>query len=115
MQARPSLFLSAVLILTPAINAQPPIMDQTEKPRQVRPEPNDAHKRWLERDVGPIITPEERRAFLALRTDEEREAFIGHFWNRRDPNPDTEENEYREEYYERVAYANANFTSGIPG
>lgn len=115
MQARPSLFLSAVLILTPAINAQPPITDQTEKPRQVRPEPNDAHKRWLERDVGPIITPEERRAFLALRTDEEREAFIGHFWNRRDPNPDTEENEYREEYYERVAYANANFTSGIPG
>ena len=43
------------------------------------------------------------------------ENFIANFWNRRDPNPDTEENEYREEYYERIAYANEHFTSGTPG
>ena len=49
------------------------------------------------------------------QTDEERENFIESFWRRRDPNPDTEENEYREEYYERIAYANERFTSGIPG
>ena len=52
---------------------------------------------------------------LLLQTDEERENFIENFWRRRDPNPDTEENEYREEYYERIAYANEHFASGIPG
>ena len=50
-----------------------------------------------------------------LKTDEERENFIESFWRRRDPNPDTEENEYREEYYERIAYANEHYASGIPG
>src|SRR5690606_6892755 len=62
-----------------------------------------------------IITDEEKRAFKALATDEERENFIASFWARRDPNPDTEENEYREEYYERIAYANEHFASGTPG
>jgi len=56
----------------------------------------------------------EKKAFKLLQTDEERESFIEQFWLRRDPSPDTEENEYREEHYRRIAYANDNFASGIP-
>lgn len=92
-----------------------PSQDPTTKPKNVKPELKVAYKRWLDNDVAYIITKEERRAFLQLVTDEERENFIENFWRRRDPNPDTEENEYREEYYERIAYANEKFTSGIPG
>ena len=55
------------------------------------------------------------KAFKKLQTDEERERFIEEFWRRRDPDPDTDENEFKEEYYERVAYANEHFASGIPG
>lgn len=89
--------------------------DATQKARNVKPELKEAYKRWRNTDVAYIITKEEKRAFDALTTDEERENFIENFWRRRDPNPDTEENEYREEYYERIAYANEHFTSGIPG
>lgn len=92
-----------------------PSQDPSQKPRTVTPELNRAYKKWLNEDVAYIITKEERRAFMALQTDEERENFIENFWRRRDPNPDTEENEYREEYYERIAYANEKFSSGIPG
>jgi GWxTD domain-containing protein len=92
-----------------------PSEDPTQNARKVKPELKEAYKKWLSTDVDYIITKEEKRAFLALQTDEERENFIENFWRRRDPNPDTEENEYREEYYERIAYANEHFTSGIPG
>src|SRR6267154_863959 len=89
--------------------------DPTEKPRNVKPELKKAYKDWLEKDVTYIITDEERKAFKKLETDDERERFIEEFWRRRDPDPDTDENEYREEYYERIAYANEHFASGIPG
>jgi GWxTD domain-containing protein len=89
--------------------------DVSKKPRKVKKEMGKVYKDWLEKDVAYIITPEEKKAFLALETDEERENFIDMFWRRRDPNPDTEENEFREEYYERIAYANEHFSSGIPG
>lgn len=92
-----------------------PSQDPTSNARKVKPEPKEAYKRWRNTDVAYIITKDEKRAFDALTTDEERENFIENFWRRRDPNPDTEENEYREEYYERIAYANEHFTSGIPG
>ncbi len=92
-----------------------PSPDVAENTRNVRPEAAKAYKKWLDNDVAYIITDQERRAFKALATDEERENFIEQFWRRRDPNPDTEENEYREEYYERIAYANQHFASGIPG
>ena len=100
--------------------AQPPDkskggQDINDKVRKVTPELKDAYKKWLERDVPYLITDDEKKAFKALKTDEERENFIEMFWRRRDPNPDTEENEFREEYYERIAYANEHFTSGIPG
>src|SRR6185295_6235131 len=86
-----------------------------EKPCKVKTEPNNAFVRWINEDVAPIVTDDERRAFEKLQTDEEREQFIKIFWGERDPTPDTEENEYREQYYERRAYANEHFASGIPG
>jgi GWxTD domain-containing protein len=89
--------------------------DPSEKPRNVKPELKKAYKDWLDKDVAYIITDEERKAFKKLETDDERERFIEEFWRRRDPDPDTDENEFREEYYERIAYANEHFASGIPG
>jgi GWxTD domain-containing protein len=73
------------------------------------------YKRWLNEEVGYIITDEERKVFKTLQTDDERQTFIENFWLRRDPTPDTEENEFREEHYRRIAYANDRFASGIPG
>lgn len=89
--------------------------DPTNKPRNVKPELKKAYKDWLEKDVTYVITDEERKAFKKLATDDERERFIEEFWRRRDPDPDTDENEFKEEYYERIAYANEHFASGIPG
>jgi len=85
------------------------------KPRKIKAEPDSAYKRWIKEDVAPIITYAEREAYEKLKTNAEREQFIGIFWHKRDPTPDTEENEYRDQYYERVAYANEHFTSGKPG
>jgi GWxTD domain-containing protein len=92
-----------------------PSIDPNDQPRTVKQEVNKVYKKWLENDVAYIITDEEKKAFKQLQTDEERENFIAQFWARRDPDPDTEVNEYREQYYERIAYANEHFTSGIPG
>jgi GWxTD domain-containing protein len=89
--------------------------DPSTKVRNEKPELKKAYKDWLDKDVTYIITDEERKAFKKLETDEERERFIEEFWRRRDPDPDTDENEYREEYYERIAYANEHYASGIPG
>jgi GWxTD domain-containing protein len=89
--------------------------DPMDKPRNVKPELKKAYKDWLEKDVTYVITDEERRAFKKLATDDERERFIEEFWRRRDPDPDTDENEFKEEYYERISYANEHFASGIPG
>ena len=68
-----------------------------------------------ERGRRYIITPEEVSAFKQLSNDEERDQFIENFWLRRDPTPDTPENEYKEEHYRRIAYANEHFAAGIPG
>jgi GWxTD domain-containing protein len=89
--------------------------DPRERARNVKPELKKVYKDWLDKDVSYIITDEERKAFKKLQTDDERERFIEEFWRRRDPDPDTDENEFREEYYERIAYANENFASGVPG
>ena len=73
------------------------------------------YRRWLDEEVVYLISDEERRAFVRLRTDEERERFIEQFWLRRDPTPGTEENEMKEEHYRRIAFANDRFTEKIPG
>jgi GWxTD domain-containing protein len=86
-----------------------------KKEEQLRKELETPYKKWLQEDVAYIITDEERTAFKRLQTDEEREQFIEQFWLRRDPTPDTVENEFKEEHYRRIQYANDHFASGIPG
>src|ERR1700683_3421279 len=83
--------------------------------RALKQELSRPYKKWLEEDVVWIITDEERAAFKQLSNDEERDNFIEAFWQRRDPTPDTEENEYKEEHYQRIAYANEHFAAGVPG
>ncbi len=83
--------------------------------KEFKKEVNPAYKKWLDEDVVYIITDEERAAFKQLSNDEERDNFIEAFWQRRDPTPDTEENEYKEEHYQRIAYANEHFAAGVPG
>lgn len=107
--------LGTITIVAQTPDKNKPSQDVSGNARNVTKEPNAVYKRWLDNDVAYIITSEEKKAFKALTTDDERENFIENFWRRRDPNPDTEENEYREEYYERIAYANERFASGIPG
>ncbi|HEX8708136.1 MAG TPA: GWxTD domain-containing protein [Pyrinomonadaceae bacterium] len=105
--------LFALAMLVPTVWAQG--TEPPDRKRNQKPELKRAYKDWLEKDVAYIITDQERQAFKKLTTDEEREQFIELFWRRRDPDPDTDENEYREEYYERIAYANERYASGIPG
>jgi GWxTD domain-containing protein len=83
--------------------------------KAMKQELSSTYKKWLNEDVRWIITPEELSAFKQLSNDEERDAFIEQFWLRRDPTPDTPENEYKEEHYRRIAYANEHFAAGIPG
>ena len=83
--------------------------------RALKVELSKPYKKWLDEDVVYIITDEERAAFKQLSNDEERDNFIEAFWQRRDPTPDTEENEYKEEHYQRIAYANEHFAAGVPG
>jgi len=94
-----------------------PMTEKQKKQQEakLRKELETPYKKWLNEEVGYIITDEERKAFSRLQTDEEKQQFIEQFWLRRDPTPDTEENEYREEHYRRIAYANERFASGIPG
>jgi GWxTD domain-containing protein len=94
-----------------------PMTDRQKKKQEekLRKELETPYKKWLNEDVVYIITEDEKKTFTHLQTDEERENFIESFWLRRDPTPDTEENEYREEHYRRIAYANEHFASGIPG
>ena len=97
-------------------NAKPKVSKE-EKRRQkaLRNELETPYKKWLTEEVPYIITNDERATFKKLSTDDEREAFIENFWERRNPNPGSPENEYKEEYYRRIAYANERFASGIPG
>jgi GWxTD domain-containing protein len=94
-----------------------PMSDRQKRAAEarLRKELETPYKRWLNEEVTYIITDEERKAFSRFQTDEERQQFIEQFWFRRDPTPDTEENEYREEHYRRIAYANDRFASGVPG
>ncbi len=94
-----------------------PLSERQRRKREerLRKELETPYRKWLNEDVTYIITDEERAAFKRLSTDEEREQFIEQFWLRRDPSPDTAENEFKEEHYRRIAYANERFASGIPG
>jgi GWxTD domain-containing protein len=107
-------------LVFPALKAAPQEsekLSKAEKRRQkaIQKEMETPYKKWIEEEVPYIITSEERAAFKKLSTDDEREQFIEAFWDRRNPNPGSPENEFKEEYYRRIAYANEHFASGIPG
>src|SRR5262244_419311 len=89
--------------------------EQKKKMGRALKELDTQYKQWLNEDVVYIISPEERSAFLQLSTSEEREQFIEQFWLRRSSNPDLPENDFKEEHYRRIAYANEHYASGIPG
>lgn len=72
-------------------------------------------RKWLNEDVTYIITDTERQAFKQLTTDDERREFVQQFWLRRDPTPATVQNEFKDEHYRRIAYANEHFSSDVPG
>jgi GWxTD domain-containing protein len=94
-----------------------PLTDKKKKQnsKSLKIELSKTYKKWLDEDVRWIITDEEQKAFKLLSNDEERDQFIEAFWQRRDPTPDTIENEFKEEHYRRMAYANEHFAAGIPG
>ncbi len=94
-----------------------PINEKQKKQnaKSLKQELSKTYKKWLDEDVRWIISDEERSAFKQLSNDEERDQFIEAFWQRRDPTPDTVENEFKEEHYRRMAYANEHFPAGIPG
>lgn len=89
--------------------------ERREREKKLRKELEAPYRKWLNEDVAYIITDEERAAWKKLQTAEEMEQFVEQFWLRRDPTPDTAENEFKEEHYRRIAYANERFASGIPG
>ena len=132
------IFLAAAFVCAPRASAQGE-SQQGSQDQQAQPEQTDKktanaakkakqkrdkdlyneldsqYKKWLNEDVLYIISAEERSAFLHLQTNEEREQFIEQFWQRRNPDPDSAENSFKEEHYRRIAYANEHYASGIPG
>jgi GWxTD domain-containing protein len=130
-QVARSLFASvfSITLLTPPMPAQQPQVQDPQQPiahqnldkeqkkkiKRTFKELDSSYKTWLNEDVVYIISPDERNAFLQLATNEEREQFIEQFWLRRSGNPDLPDNDFKEEHYRRIAYANEHYASGIPG
>jgi GWxTD domain-containing protein len=106
--------LLLVSFSTLSIRAQQTKPSPDEKPRKIKRELKKAYVEWIN-DVDLILTQSERDAWKKLDTDDEREKFIEEFWRSRDPDPDTDENEFKQEFFERIAYANEHFSSGKPG
>lgn len=109
--------LSAFLLITVftlSVPAQQTKRNPETEPRKITREVKKAYVDWIT-DVDIILTQSERDAWKKLATDDEREKFIEDFWNSRDPDPDTQENEFKEHFFERVAYANERFSSGKAG
>ena len=110
-QAKPAAAADAIDPLKRPLDAK----KRKQQLKEFKKEVNPTYRKWLEEDVVWIISDEERAAFKQLSNDEERDNFIEAFWQRRDPTPDTEENEYKEEHYQRIAYSNEHFAAGVPG
>jgi len=107
--------LGLISAQTPETIAKPKSEKQRKRDEARLKKELEQYNKWLTQEVAYIITDDEKKVFGRLGTDDERQQFIEQFWLRRDPTPDTEENEYREEHYRRIAYANERFASGIPG
>jgi GWxTD domain-containing protein len=122
-----SLFSFAlILVFTPVIHGegsgsagqQPQEISKKEKKKkqkELMKELGNPYKSWISGPISYIITPAERKAFSQLKTNEEREQFIESFWARRNPDPGSGVNTFKEQFYRRIAYTNEHFSSGIPG
>ena len=109
--------IAALLLVsfsTLSLSAQQTQRSPEDQPRKVKQEIKKAYVEWIS-DVDLILTQSERDAWKKLGTDDEREKFIEDFWHSRDPDPDTVENEFKEQFFERVAHANEHFSSGKAG
>ena len=108
----------SVLLTLPGVSVV--LAQESEKERgaqklRLQEEAQDYFRQWLEQDVTYIISPQEKDVFRRLQTTEEKEQFIEQFWYRRDEDPMTASNEFKEEHYRRLAYVNERFQSGVPG
>lgn len=114
-----ALVMATGLLAAPVLAQGKPAAPAKENGKKARSSNEEVmknyYKKWVEEDVAYLIAPEEKAVFDKLTTDSERDAFIEQFWARRDPDPKTPYNEFKEEYYRRISYANENFTAGIPG
>lgn len=107
-------FVLSVVAATGSLSGAPP--ERQEDSRALKQEESENYYgKWLNEDVVYIITPEERGVFEKLSTPEEKERFIEQFWLRRDPDLRTPDNEFKEEHYRRIAYANEHFQAGVAG
>jgi GWxTD domain-containing protein len=132
-QNSPAATLAAVLLLAgatavlsawqqqppapPIVRVQGPIAQKEQARRVPRAAVQDPYRKWIAEDVAYIITNDERATFRALQSNADRERFIEDFWIRRDPTPGTPSNEFKEEHYRRIAYANEQYSDadGLPG
>ncbi len=100
-------WLSCFLVLSLC----PLVIAGQKKPELRVPE---QYRHWLEEEVAYIITSTERDVFLKLETDRERDIFVEAFWKHRDPTPGTPQNEFKDEHFRRIKYANEYFGRGTP-
>src|SRR6266566_594049 len=98
------LFLKAMALLLVSLSGISPLGIAQKKQKLDR-----VYREWLERDAAYIITKDERDAFLRLATDGARDKFIESFWEIRNPNPGSPTNTYKDEIYQRIAFADARF------
>ena len=110
MKKRNLVLIFALLILCGLTAASAAGQNKKKSPKDLPPQ----YRRWLEQDVVYIITPKERDVFLQLDSDRDREIFTTAFWKQRDPTPGTPKNEYKDEHYRRIAYANQWLGKGTP-
>ncbi len=97
------------------LKRQPTAKQRKKQAEALKTELGKPYRKWRDEDVKWIITDEERETFNQLSTDEERDAFIEGFWMRRNPDPESPENTFKEEHYRHITYANEHFTSGVRG
>lgn len=107
-------FVSKLALILALVSISTGLVAAQEQPRKIKREPKRAYTQWI-KDHDLILTQAERDAWDKLDNDDEREKFIEEIWRIRDPDPDTVENEFKDQFYERVAYANEHFSSGKPG
>ena len=100
---------------TDPLNRELTEKQKKQNAKSLKKELGTSYKKWLDQDVRWIITDDERKAFMQLSNNEERDQFIEAFWQRRNPNPDSEDNEFKDEHYRRIEYANEHFAAGKPG